>query len=214
MGNPDWNTENLNPDSHFQQRAGTERFRLWAFQAPDSPGEPAGGHRGRKGRDGRAGMAVSQLPERETLASDSPCPRQSPHKPAENCFGEREVCRLVLFCFVLNLRNFALPGFWDSLSPGRLERGPQDCCRHLDGLLFLAALDLSLSKAAMCLGGWGALPIWCCSDSCQLGKVAWEGGGAVGARSPKHTQDPSKMGISSPRPSAHHLTLVPALALS
>lgn len=102
-----------------------------------------------------------------------------------------------MFCFKLEKLCLAwVLGFFVTWQAGGRA---QDCFRHLDGWLALAVLDLSLSKAGMCLGkgGRGALPVWCCSHFCQPGKVAWGGEGAVGAQSPKHTQDPSRMGLCS-----------------
>lgn len=70
MGNPDWSTENLNPD--------TERGLNTSGAGHLKPLTLLVSQRVVAGA-GRAGMAASQLPKRETFASQSPCPRRSPH---------------------------------------------------------------------------------------------------------------------------------------
>lgn len=114
VGNP-----GLNPETHFQQRTGTEHFHAEHFKPLSvSPGELAGGRRGRK-----AGMAVSPMPPRERhwlqTAPIPDKPRMLP--PQKIALGMGEVCRLALFCF--KLKKLSCRGFWGSSSPGRLEGG-------------------------------------------------------------------------------------------
>lgn len=115
MGNGDYNTENLNLETQFPWRTGTEPCGLWAFQALDPPGEPRW-VQGAPKLEGWAGGP--QLREKEALASDRPCPQTTPAQPRP--LPGRGSLQAFFLSFFFNLRNFVLSGFWGSLSPGRL----------------------------------------------------------------------------------------------
>lgn len=119
------------------------------------------------------------------------CLRQPLPNPG-HCW-EGEVWRLVFFCLFVcfKLEKLCLAGALGLFVTWQTGGRAENCCEQPGQLALHRTVDLSLPKAGLCLVG--GLPIWYHSHSGQWDKVAWGGSGTVGALSPIHTKDPTKI---------------------
>lgn len=184
MGNRDHNTGNLNPETHFPWRMGTEPCTCWAFQAPDAPGELVDGY-----RDWRAGGRKAKLAD-PSWGKGSHLPQTAPASdPDDPCPTWTTAGKGKSADFFFLTGGTILLGFWSALSPGRLEGG-------LGTAVSTWTACLSNTPRSEPLNG-RAVPrcsIWCHSHSCQGAR--WHGKEValwVFLPPPTHTQDPTKI---------------------